>query len=271
MVVRFEVMDGPMGSELSARGVDTSGAAWSAQALVDAPEIVQSVHGAYVAAGATVHRTNTFRTRPRTVGSRWSSLASLAASLAQAAVPHGQRVAGSLGPLEDCYRPDLARTDEGAAHEHESLAWLLADDGVDLLMCETFPAADEAVVATRAARRTGLSVWTSLTAGPNADLQDATTLAEGALRVVDAGAELVLVNCVAATRTLAYVDALAQRGIPFGVYANAAVWNGPRISDAEYVALAREWLARGARVLGSCCGTTPETTRALAALRDEGS
>jgi len=270
-MTRLIVLDGPMGSELTARGVDTSAAAWSAQALVDAPHLVQSVHAAYVEAGATVHRTNTFRTRARTVGARWPKLAALAASLAQAAVPHGQRVAGSLGPIEDCYRPDLARTDEEAERDHEALAWLLADEGADLLMCETFPSGDEAVVATRAAGRTGLPVWTSLTAGPSGDLHDAPTLAEAAARVVDAGAELVFVNCVAATRTLAYVEALARRGLPFGVYANAATWNGERISDDAYVQCAREWIARGARAVGSCCGTTPRTTRALAALRDEGS
>ena len=100
------VLDGPMGTELTRRGVALPLPAWSAIALDEAPELVAAVHRDYVAAGATVHTANTFRTKRRTVGSRWEELARRAVRIARESVG-GWRVAGSIAPLEDCYRPDL--------------------------------------------------------------------------------------------------------------------------------------------------------------------
>ncbi len=263
----FVVLDGAMGSQLTARGVDTTTPLWSARALVDAPELVAGIHREYADAGATVHRTNTFRTRRRWLGATWARLAAQAVALASEAVPMGHRVAGSVGPLEDCYRPDLAPDDDVARAEHEELAWLLADEGADLLFCETFPSPREALVATRACVATGLPTWTSLTAGPNGDLLSPTALADAAAACANAGAEIVLVNCIAAERTLPYVEELSARKLSFGVYANAAVWGGARIDAAAYGHHAAAWAERGARVIGSCCGTGPAYVRALASVR----
>ena len=130
------LLDGPLGSELAARGVSTSLPLWSAAALDSAPEVVAAIHADYAAAGARVHTTNTFRTRPRDAGERWELLARRAVRLARDSVPAGHRVAGSIAPLADCYRPDLSPTD--SRPEHRDLARLLAEEGVDLLLCETF-------------------------------------------------------------------------------------------------------------------------------------
>src|SRR6185436_12595780 len=91
-----------------------------------------------------------------------------AVAIARAAVPAGHRVAGSLAPLEDCYRPDLSPADPRP--EHRELARALADAGVDLLLCETFPHAGEALVACEEAVATGLETWVSFTAGPDGSL-----------------------------------------------------------------------------------------------------
>jgi S-methylmethionine-dependent homocysteine/selenocysteine methylase len=265
----FIVLDGALGSQLTERGLDTRPPLWSARALDDAPEVVTEIHRSYAAAGATVHRTNTFRTRPRTLGGDSAEshrLMALAVKLTRSAVPHDHRVAGSLGPLEDCYRPDLAPSDDVCEREHGEFAFALAAEGVDLLFCETFPSPREARIATAACVATGLPTWTSFTAGPNGDLLTPDALAEGALACRDAGAEIVLANCIAAAHVLPYLEALARRELPFGVYANAAVWNGPRATPVQYVEYARTWVATGARVIGSCCGTGPEHTTALHAL-----
>src|SRR5690349_17344331 len=105
---RITLVDGAMGTELGARGVSIDGALWSARALDEAPEEVAGIHAAYAAAGATLHTANTFRTKRRQAGERWEKLARKAVRLARGAVPVGHRVAGSVSPLEDCYRPDLS-------------------------------------------------------------------------------------------------------------------------------------------------------------------
>jgi len=261
------ILDGPMGTELFARGVPTPGRAWSALALDTAPEIVAAIHRDYAAAGATVHTANTFRTKRRSVGERWAELARRAVEIARRSVPSGHLVAGSVAPLEDCYRPDLSPPDPRA--EHRELCEELARAGVDLILCETFPHVGEALVAVEEAARTGLPVWIALTAGPEAELLTPEEIEAGAREAVRRGASAVLVNCTRATRTAPYVERLSEVGVPFGVYANAGsaedgIGWGAAGGAERYAALAEEWLRAGATIVGSCCGTGPEHIRAIA-------
>src|SRR5688500_4929085 len=96
------VLDGPMGTELAARGVATPEPGWSAYALETAPGTVRSIHSAYVDAGASVLRTNTFRTQPRIFPERWRDLVREAVRIARDAAPAGVKVAGSIAPVFDC-------------------------------------------------------------------------------------------------------------------------------------------------------------------------
>jgi len=262
------VLDGPLGTELDARGVDTGLPLWSARALIEAPEIVAAIHADYAAAGATVHTANTFRTKRRMLGAKWEPLARDAVRLARSAVPSGHRVAGSIAPLEDCYRPDLSPKDPEP--EHHELAALLAEEGCDVLLCETYPHVGEAVAAVRAAVRTGVETWVGFTAGPFGDLLTPTEMREGARRAVDAGAAAVFVNCTPALETRDFLDALADLGVPIGAYANAGSadddigWKSSPEPGAEaYAALAESWRDAGASMIGGCCGTGPAHVRAL--------
>lgn len=268
------VLDGPVGSELLRRGVPTPLPRWSADAIEAAPEVLASIHRDYAAAGATVHTANTFRTRARNVGPRWRELATAAVQIGRAALPAAHRLAGSIAPLSDCYRPDLSPGAGGRA-EHQALARALAEAGVDLLLCETFPHVEEALTALEVSLETGLPVWVAFTAGPDADLMTPEALAQAARRAEQAGASAVLVNCVPASRTLPFVCALADAapGVPFGAYANAGHvdermgWRHADEpgADEAYAALARSWQACGATIIGGCCGTGPAHVRALAA------
>jgi S-methylmethionine-dependent homocysteine/selenocysteine methylase len=262
----FVLLDGPMGSELTRRGLDLPAPAWSAVALDAALDAVAAVHRAYVDAGATVHTANTFRTRRRSVGPRWEELARRAVRIARGSVG-ALRVAGSLGPLEDCYRPDLS-PGLASREEHAELARVLADEGVDLLLCETIPDPAEALVAVEEAARTGVETWASFFPMGAWDLR------KTARAAVDAGARAVLVNCVAAKDTLPLVEQLAGLGVPFGAYANAGDardgvgWNAdPEAAARLYEAYARSWLAAGATIVGGCCGTGPAHVRRLAAIQ----
>lgn len=265
------LLDGPLGTQLSAHGVATPAPLWSAAALESHPALVRDLHRSYAAAGAQVHTANTFRTRRRAAGPRWRALAAAAIRLAREGLPPGSRLAGSMAPLEDCYRPDLSPPDPGP--EHAELAQALAALGCDLLLCETFPHPGEALAAVEAAVATGLPTWASFTAGYRADLLTPAEIAAAARQAEARGASAVLVNCVPATETLRYVRALADSGItvPFGAYANAGHpdeglgWEQERgDGPARYAELAASWADAGATLIGSCCGTGPQTTRALA-------
>ncbi|MEM1067572.1 MAG: homocysteine S-methyltransferase family protein [Planctomycetota bacterium] len=266
------ILDGPLGTELNRRGVSTDLPLWSAGAIESDPETVEAIHREYADAGATIHTANTFRTKRRTLGDPWERFACGAVRLAKNSVPADHRIAGSIAPLEDCYRPDLS-PGKASFDEHQELAEVLAEAGADILLCETFPHAEEAIAAVDAATGTGLETWLALTAGPDANLMSPMQMAEMAKRSVDHGAMAVLVNCTPAVDTLPYVIALAgaNLSVPIGAYANAGHaddeigWSAsPEPGASAYADLAAQWIAAGATLIGSCCGTTPKHVRALA-------
>ncbi|MDP6990403.1 MAG: homocysteine S-methyltransferase family protein [Planctomycetota bacterium] len=280
------LLDGPLGTELAGRGVPTPLPRWSADALLNAPDAVRAIHADYAAAGAQVHTANTFRTRAATLGEAWSELATLAVRLAREACGPGARVAGSIAPLEDCYRPDASPADRepsATRAEHARLSGVLAAAGCDLLLCESFPHVGEGWLALEAAVETGLESWCSFTPGWDASLLTPAAVADGARGAIERGAAAVLVNCLPIPRALDYARALAEAasagGVPFGCYANAGVpdervgWASSPPAVERYAAAAGTWLEEGASIVGGCCGTGPAHVAALAGIlgrREEG-
>jgi len=265
--MKITLLDGPLGTQLIEQGHPCPAPAWSAATLTGAPQAVSSIHAAYAQAGARVHTTNTFRTRPDAVGPQWAALAEEAVKLARKAIPKTHKVAGSIAPLADCYRPDLSPPNPGP--KHAALAQILAKQGVDILLCETFPHIDEAVAAAAAAIETGVETWVSFTAGPDASLLNPEQIRKGAQRVIELGASAVLVNCIPASQTERFVHAIADLGVPFGAYANAGHpdeglgWTPSVDGPEHYADFAETWVALGATLIGACCGTGPSHIRAL--------
>lgn len=267
------VLDGPIGTQLNDRGIATELPLWSAAAIDSAPQTIADIHRDYAHAGATVHTANTFRTKRRDLGDRWQDWTARAIQLARQSVPANHRIAGSVSPLLDCYRPDLSPPSSVCKAEHAEMAACLAGLRCNVLLCETFPNADEAVIAVRAAVQTGVETWAALTAGPDADLMTPVQMAESARRVIDAGAAAVLVNCTPANKTLPFVMAIAKVAgeVPFGAYANAGHvddrvgWaTDPSFGASTYAAFAKQWVDAGATIIGGCCGTGPPHIAALA-------
>ena len=270
------LLDGPLGTELAARGVSTQLPLWSAAAIDTAPEIIAQIHRDYAEAGATVHTANTFRTKRRTAGEDWLRMTHDAVRIARQNVPRTHRIAGSISPLEDCYHPERS-PGRRSRREHREMAEALAASHCDLLLCETFPNVEEAVVAVEEAVRTGIATWLALTAGPHSNLLTPEQMVQGARQAVSVGASAVLVNCTPATDTLRFIQALhaARLGVPIGAYANAGSvddqvgWQptGAIASRSKgaalYCELARQWIASGATLIGGCCGTTPAHIAAL--------
>jgi len=290
------LLDAAMGTELARRGADTSPPLWSARALLRAPEIVAAIHAGNVAAGADVLTANSFRLHARNLerepagflfdgGTERSvrelvrravSLAREAARTAGASV----RVAGSLAPLEDCYRPDLVPDEDALAREHREMAGALAGAGCDLILVETMNAVRELLAATKAALATGLPVVASMVTDGEGRLLSGESLGEAAraLLSLSPAPAAIGVNCVPARAIggdLARLRAMAP-AFPLCVYANtgraldeaAGLFTDP-VTPEEYARLAGGWLAGGRiALLGSCCGTTAAHTAALRVLLD---
>ncbi len=275
-----------MGTELQRRDADTTLPLWSAKTLIRDPELVWTIHGDEVAAGADILTSNTFRTHTRTLGkaglaARSGELTARAVQLAhQAAAVPGRDVfvAGSLSPVEDCYRPDLAPDDDSLAREHAAQARFLAEAGVDLILAETHNSIREARAALSAAKATGLPTVLSFVTDGAGKLLSGESIADAVRAVRPLAPDALGINCVPAARLAGDLEALASAapGIPLAAYGNLGLPDESRgwafteeLAPEEYAAATRRWLELGAKIVGGCCGTTPGHTRALRALLDE--
>jgi S-methylmethionine-dependent homocysteine/selenocysteine methylase len=288
------LLDAAVGTELTRRGADTSPPLWSARAIEEAPEILSAVHEDDAAAGADLLTAATFRTHRRSLAragregdaARWTRDA---VRLAREGGERGRRraaesdrgrpvfVAGSLAPLEECYRPELVPDDETLAREHAESAEHLAAAGVDLVLVETMNTAREAVAASRVAAATGLPVAVSFVSDGSGRLLSGEPIAEAAHALLALSTPPVAlgINCVAARRLAHDLSLLAEAapGLPHAAYGNTGRpldGSGTQYSDPiapdEYAEIARSWLRAGVRLVGGCCGTTATHTRALRSL-----
>ncbi|MGD8330242.1 MAG: homocysteine S-methyltransferase family protein [Acidobacteriota bacterium] len=276
------LLDGALGSELDRRGVDVSLPLWSAGALLTDPTALIAVHREYAEAGADIITTDTFRTQRRTferagVNESAAEFTAVAVHLARAAVSVAASpafIGGSMGPLEDCYRPELVPDTTALEAEHAETARTLADAGVDLLMVETINTEREAMAAARAALATGLPVTVSLVCNAQGKMLSGEDPGKVAASLADIGVDAVLINCAPAPDLLRALERVsAATDVPSGGYGNVGHadeqggWvNTDAVDPKSYARYAATWLDAGARIIGSCCGTTPSHTKALRVL-----
>jgi 5-methyltetrahydrofolate--homocysteine methyltransferase len=282
------VFDGAMGTMLFQAGL-TPGACpelWNAER----PDVLQSVHRAYLEAGSDMIETNSFggtRLKLKAYGleGRCRELNEKAARLARAVMPAGGFVAGSMGPtghLPDTFEPLGDTPSEVFYDNFREQASALAEGGVDLFAIETMMIPDEAVLAIKAAKEaTGLPVMCSMTfqyvARQGVDrTMWGTGPAEAAAKLAAAGADIVSCNCgdggpgrvpaiLAEMRRGAaavFLAAYPNAGIPKVVGDKTVYDLAPEAMAAAYPAI----LAAGGRIVGACCGSTPAHIRAIAAV-----
>jgi homocysteine S-methyltransferase len=275
-----------MGTELERRGARAAPPLWSARALVEAPELVLAIHRDHAAAGADILTANTFRTHRRTLAKeglqdRAPELTRMAVLLArEAALAAGRTVfvAGSLSPLEDCFRPDLTPPGEALEREHAAQAEALSAAGADLILVETQNMVRELSAATRWARATGLPVVASMITDGGGKLLSGESIEEAADALDSLHLDALSINCVPARRLGADLARLAAAapGVPLAAYGNlgrpvheGATTFTEEVTPEDYAALAREWIGLGARIVGGCCGTTAAYIAALRAMLDQ--
>jgi S-methylmethionine-dependent homocysteine/selenocysteine methylase len=272
------LLDGATGTELERHGVRSSLPLWSAHALYDAPDTLLEIHSAYVTAGAELITANTFRTGRRCLAragkaDHAAQLTALAVDLARqaASASASERqvfVLGSTPPLEDCYRPDLTPDDAALDSEHTEHARHLAEAGVDAILVETMNTIREAKAAVRAANTTALPVFVSFVCDGQARLLSGEALSDALHAVNEDNPAAVLVNCLPPSQVLRCLEVLEASPHPFGVYANLGEPIAEsRSEDAppeEFASHAVQWVKRGARIAGGCCGTTPAHIAAIA-------
>ena len=267
--------DGALGTLLHQRGLPLN-ACYDALNLQQ-PEVVAGVHLEYLNAGARLIETNTFGANRLKLdrfdlGRQLAAINRRGAELAiQLAHPRQAFVAGSVGPLSA--DPSLTLTDEERIALYSEQAAALLEGGVDALFLETFPRLAELLLALRAVRALGaVPVIASLSFGDDGHTADGLRINEAFHRLREAGATVAGLNChFGPTTSEKLLQELEVReGDLISVFPNAGrplYFEGRYIyhPTPQYFAdFVPRLVAQGTRLIGGCCGTTPETIAAMA-------
>ncbi len=272
------VADGAMGSML----YEFAGAQRCLEELnATQPEAVFRIHQSYLDAGAQILETNTFganRNKLAAAGldDRTTELIHRGVKIAREAreaARHEVFLAGSIGPLGIRQQVQHPPAEEMQSIFREQAA-ALEERGVDLFILETFSDLDELIAAINAIRSfSRLPVVAQLTYSEEGTTFGGTRPGEAWEKLKSLDVQAVGANCTIGPQLLLPVlrELAAAANIPLSAMPNAGFPHrmGDRIvypkSSPEYFALfAREAAELGVRLLGGCCGTTPEHIRAMA-------
>ena len=272
---RVLVCDGAMGTMLYAKGVFINK---SFDALnITQPDLVAEVHQEYVRAGADIVETNTFGANRIKLGSfglgdKVYAINEQGAKIARHAADERAYVAGSIGPLGIRIEPwGKTGVDEARDYFREQ-AQALADGGVDLFILETFRDLNEIGAAIDAVRSVSdLPIVAQMSTEEDGNTLDGTPPEKFAPELERRGATIIGVNCAVgpapmldtiermAAVTTRKLSAQPNAGQPRDVEGRNIYLCSP-----DYMAsYARRFIMHNVRLVGGCCGTTPEHIRQI--------
>merc|ERR1719414_2405725 len=293
------ILDGGMGHQLKAMGIEISGPVGSqrhflgvAVANTEQPDVVRDAHLAYIDAGADVVTTNSYACVPRCLAladdedmkaeGSLERLVEAAGKCARAAVDARPdckvAIAGSLPPLAESYRPDkVGPFEENLAH-YRVIAKSIAKYS-DLLLCETMSTVDEGRAACTAALETGLPVWVAWTLDETAPVLRSKESIEDAVKAVaelpgaDTRLQGCLFNCTSPEIIVTAMPMLRKvvpSHVRIGAYANGFLTASSGcgeyrdLPESEYLdQFAAKWIESGATIVGGCCGVFPRHIKAI--------
>src|SRR5262245_9288078 len=272
---RVLVCDGAMGTMLYAKGVFINK---SFDALnVTQPDLVAEVHQEYVRAGADIVETNTFGANRIKLGSfgladKLHAINEQGARIARHAADDRAYVAGSIGPLGIRIEPwGKTGVDEAREYFREQVQALVAG-GVDLFILETFRDLNEIGAAIDAVRSlSDLPIIAQMTTEEDGNTLDGTPPEKFAPALEQRGATIIGVNCAVGPApmldTIERMEAVTQRRLsaqPNAGQPRDVEGRNIYLCSPDYMAsYARRFIMHNVRVVGGCCGTTPEHIRQI--------
>jgi S-methylmethionine-dependent homocysteine/selenocysteine methylase len=284
------ILDGGMGTELEARGVEMDQEAWSGIANISRPGVVQEIHEDFIRAGADVIITNTYgASRPLFEaagrGARYEDANRRAVECAHKAREATGRtdvvVAGSIGVLfaaSGGMKSHNVLSTEEVRDTYRDQATILADTGVDVIALEMVWVGEIGGLAVEAAVAVGLPVWLGVSVlgtepgwedGSLSKPEDCRAFSEPVSSLADKGIAAMCVMHSNIAEVLPAFDVIKPCwGGPLGAYPHYGTFEPPNwkfedISPAQYLGHARTWAQHGAQLIGGCCGIRPAHIAAL--------
>ncbi len=268
------VADGAMGTMIYGHGIPLSQS--FDQLNLTQPDLIRNIHRAYVEAGAQAIETNSFtanRHRLARFGFEKNvrEINRAAVQLAKEAAAGKAYVLASIGPLRDRAGEEMTAADYREVFAEQISA--LAEGGPDALIFETFTYFSDLELAVEQARRlTSLPIIAQMVADEEGITRDSRHLSFVFRQLRELGAHVVGINCAKGpTGVLAALrEVPLEEGMLLSAFPNAGL---PAFVDGRYIYLSTpEYFAdsalklreQGVRLIGGCCGTTPEHIRAMA-------
>jgi methionine synthase I (cobalamin-dependent) len=280
------VLDGAMGTQLIARGVETG--ACNDYLNIESPDIVADVHAAYIRAGSDAVLTNTFGANRYALGrhglaEKVTAINQAGAEIARRAAGPNKYVLGDIGPCGDFLEPLGAVKPDELRDAFARQAEALLAGGADGFIIETMTALDELAIAVEAVRSVSddLPVFASMAfdkAGDDFRTMMGVDVPGAVTKMVSSGVDAVGFNCGTvsleeyvelAGRYVSAARALSNDVVVFGepnagkpeLLDGQAIY---RVSPEEFAEAVERILAAGVRTIGGCCGTSPAHIKAVA-------
>ena len=273
--------DGATGTNFFKRGLETGypPELWN----VERPDEVTALHASFIEAGSQLVLTNSFggsahRLKLHNAQDRVYELNSAGARIARRAADDGRDrtghevvVAGSMGPTGELFAPMGALDYDDAFAAFTVQATALAEGGVDMLWVETMSSLEEVKAAIDAATATGLPVAACMTFDTAAKTMMGVSPAEFAIQSAEFGAGFVGANCGIGPSELLHsvremlpatdVPVIAKGNCGIPAYIDGGIhYHGTPELMGDYACFARD---AGIKIIGGCCGTTPEHVAAM--------
>lgn len=283
---RVLLADGAMGTMLQAAGLSAGECPeeWN----MTHPDRVGDIHRQYLDAGCDLLLTNTFggsrlKLQRFGLGTLVEEVNRAGVQLARAIALEGTRIAASIGPTGELPEPYGEVSVETLVDVFSEQITAAVAEGIDLIWIETMSELIEACAAITAAKAScQLPVIVTMTfdRGPRGyhTLMGVSPV-DAARALYDAGADLVGANCGLGSDEIIEIIRAMREAMPTGALVakpNAGLpqWSGGRIIYPE----SPEWMAvriprlieAGARIVGGCCGTTPDHLRMMARIIKDG-
>ena len=272
---RILVMDGAMGTQLMEQGVRPE-ECFDSQSITK-PDRVANVHQAYIDAGADIIETNTFganciKLADYKFEKKVAEINIAAAKIAREVAGEKRFVLGSMGPLGKLIDPLGEVTFDQAYEAFAEQAKALEEGGVDALIIETLSDLQEMRAGLIAAKTvTKLPVICSMTYDDGEKTIYGTSPEVAAVVLQSLGADILSANCSTGPEGMLKVAAklLATANVPIMVMPNAGmpelVKNKAiyKMTPKTFAGFAKKFAKVGVKIIGGCCGTTPEHIKAV--------
>ena len=287
----FTLLDGGMGQELIKRSSRKPTPLWSADVLRDCPELVVETHCDFIKAGSDLITLSSYTVTPTRLAkynreNEFEILQKVAVEAAEKAAQTFNTkplIAGCLPPLPGSYRPSERLTEQESYAEYQKITECQFKH-VDLFICETMSSVEEACISTAVAKQTGLPVWTSFTVDEDNGefLRSGEPILDGAKAVLAKGASAILINCSPPESITQAVEKLVALGVEIGAMANGFVTTEPlkgnttvdvlesrlELTPQKYVTFTKDWLSKGAKIIGGCCEIGPQHIAEINKIRE---